>query len=85
MAFRVMKPIAANGELIATGTLVDASKWRNLRALINNRYLVEVFDQTVNQPVEQPVVQIVQTIVDKPEPAKKPKIKATTKTKVISK
>ncbi len=81
MAFRVMKPIAANGELIPTGTLVDASKWRNLRALINNRYLVEVFDQTV----EQPVVQVVQTIVDKPEPAKKPKIKATTKTKVISK
>ena len=47
MAFRVMKPIATNGELIATGTLVDASKWRNLRALINNRYLVEVVEQVV--------------------------------------
>ena len=81
MAYRVLKPIAGNGELIPTGTLVDAAKWRNLRALVNNRYLIEVFEQVANQPAPS----VVQTIVDKPEPAKKPKITTTTKTKVISK
>ena len=80
MAFRVMKPIATNGELIATGTLVDASKWRNLRALINNRYLVEVVEQVVPA-----VPAVVQTTVEKQDAIKVPKIKATTKTKVVSK
>lgn len=77
MAFRVLKPIAANGKLIPTGTLVDASAWRNLRALINNRYLVEV--------AEQAVPALVQTTVDKQDAIKVPKITAITKTKVISK
>lgn len=77
MAFRVLKPIAAKGELIPTGTLIDASGWRNLRALINNRYLVEV--------AEQAVLALVQTTVDKQDAIKVPKIKAITKTKVISK
>lgn len=49
MAHKVMKPISANGEVIPTGTLIDASGWRNVRALINNRYLVEVLDSA--QPV----------------------------------
>lgn len=49
MAHKVMKPISANGEIIPTGTLIDASGWRNVRALINNRYLIEVLD--LAQPV----------------------------------
>ena len=49
MAHKVMKPISANGEIIPTGTVLDASGWRNVRALINNRYLVEVLD--IAQPV----------------------------------
>jgi len=49
MAHKVMKPISANGEIIPTGTLIDASGWRNVRALINNRFLVEVSD--LSQPV----------------------------------
>lgn len=42
MNYRVMKPIATSDGLLPTGSLVDASGWRNLRALINNRHLVEV-------------------------------------------
>jgi NAD-dependent DNA ligase len=80
MAFRVLKPIAADGKLIPTGTLVDASAWRNLRALINNRYLVEVAEQVVSA-----VPAVVQTSVEKQDAIKVPKIKATTKTKVVSK
>lgn len=48
MAYKVLKPISQNGEMIATGTIVDASSWRNVRALINNRYLVEVLDASVS-------------------------------------
>lgn len=44
MAHKVLKPIAQDGNMIKTGTIVDASAWRNVRALINNRYLVEVLD-----------------------------------------
>lgn len=43
MAYRVLKPISSDdGSTIATGTLVDAAGWRNLRALVNGRYLSEV-------------------------------------------
>lgn len=49
MAHKVMKPISVNGEVIASGTVLDASGWRNVRALINNRYLVEILDSA--QPV----------------------------------
>lgn len=49
MAHKVMKPISANGEMIPSGTVLDASGWRNVRALINNRYLIEVLD--LSQPV----------------------------------
>ena len=48
MAYKVLKPISQNGEMIPTGTIVDASSWRNVRALINNRYLVEVLDATAS-------------------------------------
>lgn len=43
MAYRVLKPISADdGSTIPTGTLVEAEGWRNLRALVNGRYLGEV-------------------------------------------
>lgn len=52
MAYRVLKPISADdGSTIATGTLVDAAGWRNLRALVNGRYLSEVAVE-VNVAVE---------------------------------
>lgn len=77
MAHKVMKPISANGEIIATGTVLDASKWRNVRALINNRYLVEIMGEVAPQVVE--------TMVEKPVVAKVSKIKTTSTTKVTSK
>ena len=62
MAFRVLKPISADdGSTIPTGTLVEAEGWRNLRALINGRYLgevsvveVAVVDETVDAEVVKP-------------------------------
>lgn len=77
MAHKVMKPISANGEMIATGTVLDASGWRNVRALINNRYLVEIMGDVAPQVVE--------TMVEKPVVAKVSKIKTTSTTKVTSK
>jgi NAD-dependent DNA ligase len=77
MAHKVMKPISANGEMIATGTVLDASGWRNVRALINNRYLVEIMGEVAPQVVE--------TMVEKPVVAKVSKIKTTSTTKVTSK
>jgi len=51
MAYRVTKPIPkGDGTVIATGSLVDAANWRNLRSLISGRYLVEVVDATVPSP-----------------------------------
>ena len=77
MAHKVMKPISANGEMIATGTVLDASGWRNVRALINNRYLVEIMGEVAPQVVE--------TVVEKPVVAKVSKIKTTSTTKVTAK
>ena len=77
MAHKVMKPISANGEMIATGTVLDASGWRNVRALINNRYLVEIMGEVAPQVVE--------TMVEKPVVAKVSKIKTTSTTKVTAK
>lgn len=55
MPYRVLKPISADdGSTIPTGTLVDAEGWRNLRQLINGRYLGEVVVET---PAEEPVVE----------------------------
>jgi hypothetical protein len=62
MAFRVLKPISADdGSIIPTGTLVEAEGWRNLRALINGRYLgevsvveVAVVDEAVDAEVVKP-------------------------------
>lgn len=44
MVYKVLKPISQDGTMIPTGSIVDASAWRNVRALINNRYLAEVLD-----------------------------------------
>lgn len=41
MAYKVTKPIQKNGSVIPAGTVIDAEHWRNLRALINGRFLVE--------------------------------------------
>jgi len=49
MAYRVLKPISASdGSTIATGTLVDAGGWRNVRQLINGRFLAEVAENVVS-------------------------------------
>jgi hypothetical protein len=51
MAYRVLKPISADdGSIIPTGTLVDAGGWRNVRALVNGRYLAEVMDAPAPAP-----------------------------------
>lgn len=49
MAYRVLKPISAgDGSTIPTGTLVDAEGWRNVRQLINGRFLAEVAENVVS-------------------------------------
>jgi hypothetical protein len=47
MAYKVQRPIAKNGSVIPVGTVVDAANWRNLRSLINGRYLVECAEPVV--------------------------------------
>jgi hypothetical protein len=47
MAYKVTKPIQQNGSVIPAGTIVDASSWRNLRSLINGRFLVECAEPVV--------------------------------------
>lgn len=60
MAYRVLKPISAgDGSTIPTGTLVDAEGWRNVRQLVNGRFLAEVMDKTISvePPAEDEVVE----------------------------
>ena len=67
MPYRVLKPISADdGSTIPSGTLVEAEGWRNLRQLINGRYLGEVVVEAT------PVVEVVE---DAPKPKAK-KVKA---------
>jgi hypothetical protein len=43
MPYRVLKPIPADdGQSIPSGEIVDAEGWRNLRQLVNGKFLVEV-------------------------------------------
>jgi len=59
MAYRVLKPISAgDGSTIPTGTHVDAGGWRNVRKLINGRFLAEVTENVVSvePPVQEEVV-----------------------------
>lgn len=68
MAYRVLKPISADdGSTIPTGTLVDAGGWRNVRALINGRYLAEVMDAPAP---------VVKEVVEEVKPKSKAKAKA---------
>lgn len=39
MPYLVLKPIPVNDGVIASGEVVDAENWRNLRTLISGRYL----------------------------------------------
>jgi len=60
MAYRVLKPISAgDGSTIPTGTLVDAGGWRNVRQLVNGRFLAEVTENVVSvePPAEDEVVE----------------------------
>ena len=60
MAYRVLKPISASdGSTIPTGTLVEAEGWRNLRQLVNGRFLAEVMEKTISvePPAEDEVVE----------------------------
>ena len=70
MAYRVLKPISAgDGSTIPTGTLVDAGGWRNVRQLVNGRFLAEVMEKTISI---EPLVQ--DEVVETPKPkAKKSK------------
>jgi len=47
VAYKVTKPIQKDGSVIPAGTILDASTWRNLRSLINGRYLVECAEPVV--------------------------------------
>ncbi len=71
MAYRVLKPISASdGSTIPTGTLVDAEGWRNVRQLVNGRFLAEVMEKTIS--VEPSASE---EVVEAPKPkAKKTKI-----------
>jgi hypothetical protein len=71
MAYRVLKPIStSDGSTIPTGTLVEAEGWRNLRQLINGRFLAEVMEKTISvEPLAE------EEVVETPKPkAKKTKI-----------
>lgn len=51
MPYKVLKPIPnGDGTYHQTGDIVPAEGWRNLRQLINGRYLVEVLEAA--QPAE---------------------------------
>ena len=70
MAYRVLKPISAgDGSTIPTGTLVDAEGWRNVRQLVNGRFLAEVMEKTISV---EPAAEV--EVVETPKPkAKKSK------------
>lgn len=76
MAYRVTKPIPkGDGSTIPSGTLVDAKGWRNLRTLINGRYLVEVVDAIPSKsaPVVAPKAEVEAPVVEeeKPRPSRR--------------
>jgi len=58
MSYKVLKPIPnGDGTYHQTGDIVNAAGWRNLRQLVNGRYLVEVSssaEPSADAPVEQP-------------------------------
>lgn len=87
----VMKPFMSDEGLLQTGTVIDGSKFRNTRNLVNARYLRPADDTTPEAPapgdkkpvmpsptvVETPMVEATdETIVE----AEKPKRRRTRKT-----
>lgn len=46
--YRVMKPIHTGGGTLAVGEIVDADSWKNVRALVNMRYLSPVTESAVS-------------------------------------
>lgn len=87
----VMKPFMSDEGLLQTGTVIDGSKFRNTRNLVNARYLRPVDDTTpeapapgdknpvmASTPVTEPVMAEAsdETIVE----AEKPKRRRTRKT-----
>lgn len=81
MKYKVMKPIPADdGSVIPTGEVVKAEGWRNVRQLVNGRYLAPLFEVpadaiVVETPaVESPAGEQVESEQPKPK-AKKPTAK----------
>jgi hypothetical protein len=67
--YRVMKPIQTGEATLSVGMVVDASSWRNLRALVNMRYLAPVLES-----------ERVAAEASKPKKAAKPKVEAEVST-----
>lgn len=67
--YRVMKPIQTGESMLSVGMVVDASDWRNLRALVNMRYLAPVLES-----------ERVVTAEPKSKKAAKPKVEAEVST-----
>jgi len=64
--YRVMKPIKTDQGVVPVGTIVDASSWRNVRALVNMRYLSPVAEQV---SVAEPAPKVVKAAKPKVEKA----------------
>lgn len=60
MLYRVLKPVPTDHDAIPTGTIVDASGWRNVRTLVAGRYLEPVTDD------ETPAHKPAHKVADKP-------------------
>lgn len=64
MPHKILKPIPkGDGSFLSVGEIVDASKWRNMRTLVNGRYLVEVMEAP--KPVKQ--VKVEEPKVEEPK------------------
>lgn len=69
MPYKVLKPIPnGDGSYHATGDVVAAEGWRNLRQLINGRYLVEVLAAA---PAAAPIA--IEDAAEAPQPKRKRK------------
>jgi len=51
MAYKVLKPIPVGlGQFLLVGEIVEADSWRNLRQLVNGRYLAQVIAMDKPKP-----------------------------------
>lgn len=58
MPYKVLKPLpVGNGEVIPSGTIVDAEGWRNVRTLVASRWITPIMDAIPSTPVEETVKQ----------------------------